>query len=235
MRTDTTAARPAPVAPSNGIDEQDQLVDPAIIDRAKGGDEAAFTELYVQHFDRVYAYMRMALNDASAAEEATQKVFMTAVRELRQFDADKSEFSTWLFEIAHSQAVEQLRNRAARDEEAAPKAVRRSPAEFSEDELRALRVTSDENLILLIDCLPEAQRQAIVLNHVLDFKGSEIAKLLGRSERAVRQLERRGVSFLRERLAAVGREAGSAGRHPMRRFRARRGALRPAHTVTLLR
>jgi RNA polymerase sigma-70 factor (ECF subfamily) len=57
-------------------------------------------------------------------------------------------------------------------------------------------------LFQLINRLPEAQRRVIELRYMEDRSLIEIAGTLGRTEGAVKQLQRRALEYLREELEA---------------------------------
>jgi RNA polymerase sigma-70 factor, ECF subfamily len=213
----------AEVAPAEA--QQDDLVA-----RAKAGDTGAFGQLYLAHFDELYAYFRLALNDTDESEQATQDVFMRALAALPRYDGKQS-FQGWLLSIARETVYSKLQKQAA-THVPRTKARRRGSAGNGEEELRALRWISDDDLLLLLDCLPEPQRQALVLNQMFDFSLDEIGEILGKSPRAVRRLQGVALATLRERLSAVGREPSSPSRLPMTRFRQRN---RDPHSITLRR
>jgi DNA-binding CsgD family transcriptional regulator len=58
----------------------------------------------------------------------------------------------------------------------------------------------DKRLLALIEQLPLAQRQVIVLRYMLELRAVEIATVLDRSPEAIRQLHQRAMRFLRQRL-----------------------------------
>jgi len=206
-----------------------------LIEAAKRGDDQALAELYTAHFDGVYSYLRVALNDAAEAEEATQEIFMKVLRSLERYDNGSEPFGDWLLAIARNHVASRLRKRTVNGE--VPTSINGgdTASVSAEQTMRALRSASDEELLLLLDRLPEAQRQAVVLGYVLDFGSRETAKVLGRTEAETRKLQAGGLAALRKRLSAVGREPANTSRHAMRRYSARRGALEPARSVSLLR
>ena len=57
-------------------------------------------------------------------------------------------------------------------------------------------------LFQLVDRLPETQRRVIELRYVEQRSLSEIAVMLGKTEGAVKQLQRRALEFLREQWEA---------------------------------
>src|SRR5205814_915507 len=58
-----------------------------LVARFQLGDEDAFRLLYQRYFDRVYAYLRIALADARRAEQATKDTFRAAHDSLAGFAA----------------------------------------------------------------------------------------------------------------------------------------------------
>jgi RNA polymerase sigma-70 factor (ECF subfamily) len=217
-------AESAEVAPAEA--QNDDLVT-----RAKAGDTGAFGQLYLEHFDELYAYFRLALNDTEESEQATQDVFMRALAALPSYDGEEP-FQSWLMGLARETVFARLQKHAATYVPRTKTRRRGSTGEGIEEELRALRWISDDDLLLLLDCLPEPQRQALVLNQVFDFSLAEIGEILGKSPRAVRRLQGVALAMLRERLSAVGREGSSTKRLAMTRFRPRS---RGPHSVTLRR
>lgn len=218
------------------VSEESEDLDTArLVAQAQEGNRAAFTALYERYFDRVYAYLRVALKDAQEAEDATQQVFTQALIALPSYELRAQPWRAWLFRIARNQALDHLRKRG-RVEVEEPGAIERRRQPVGPGELRALQWTSDDELVLLIERLPEAQRQVLALRYLLGFSGPEIAEVLDRSPGAVRQLHHRALRFLEQRLAALGREPGETrGRRLPMRGRGRQGPLRPAHGFTLAR
>lgn len=73
--------------------------DAPLVDAARRGDQAAFTELFERHHGRVYAMCARLLRDPAEVEDAVQQAFLEAWRSLYRFEG-KSRFSTWLTRIA---------------------------------------------------------------------------------------------------------------------------------------
>lgn len=203
-----------------------------LVPLAQGGDRSAFAEIYMRHFDNVYAYMRVAIDDAQEAEDTTQQVFTKVLESLSSYEVREQPFRSWLFRIARNQAIDHLRKQGRVDvEEPGKLDMRREPT--SDANLRALQWTSDSELLMLVERLPAGQRQVVVLRYVLEFNTAEMAEVLERSQEAVRQLHSRAMRFLEQRLSALGREPNVASRRLSFVGRGRSGALRPAHAFTL--
>ena len=78
---------------------QEVALDRLLVDRFKGGDEAAFNEMVARYWDRIYGMVHQLLRNQQDAEEVTQDAFIRAHRALGNFRGE-SAFSTWLYQIA---------------------------------------------------------------------------------------------------------------------------------------
>lgn len=78
---------------------QEVALDRLLVDRFKSGDEAAFNEMVIRYWDRIYGMVHQLLRNQQDAEEVTQDAFIRAHRGLENFRGD-SAFSTWLYQIA---------------------------------------------------------------------------------------------------------------------------------------
>src|SRR5579872_7456114 len=75
-----------------------------------GGSERAFTVLYERYHQPLYRYCRSIVRDDSDAEDALQSAFARAFAALRRGQR-KAPLRPWLFQIAHNEAISQLRRR----------------------------------------------------------------------------------------------------------------------------
>jgi RNA polymerase sigma-70 factor (ECF subfamily) len=73
--------------------------DSRLVERYKGGDDSAFTEIMRRYYHRVVAVARQVLRNADEAEEVAQDTFIRAHRGLANFRGEAA-LSTWLYCIA---------------------------------------------------------------------------------------------------------------------------------------
>jgi RNA polymerase sigma-70 factor, ECF subfamily len=73
------------------------------------GDEGAFELLVRAWTARVHSFVLKILRDRQQAEEVTQDVFLKVWRQAASFDRSRGRASSWLFSIAHHQAIDRLR------------------------------------------------------------------------------------------------------------------------------
>ena len=179
-----------------------------LVTRHQSGDKEVFAEIYMRYFDRVYSYLRMALDDDYAAEDTTQHVFIKVMEALPRYERRTQPFRAWLFTIVRNEAIRYLSKRgrlevtdplelSSRREDASSAA----PAEAVD----ALSWISDREILMLIERLPIAQRQVLMLRYMMDLTAADIAAVLGRSNEDVRALQSRALRFLEQRLTALGR------------------------------
>ena len=72
------------------------------------GERRAFGSLYDRYGAPLYNYLVRLLHETAVAEELTQEVFLGAWQAAQRFQG-RSTVKTWLFRIAHHQAVSWLR------------------------------------------------------------------------------------------------------------------------------
>ena len=143
-----------------------------LIERARGGDEAAIRALYERHAPRVYAVVRRLANDDALAEDWAQEAWVRAIRALPHYRGD-AKFSTWLHRIAVNSALQgkRWRERRTRHEEPLPPVV---PSRESGGRT-LLRVQLERAL----RALPTRMRQVLVLHDVEGYTHEEIGRVLG--------------------------------------------------------
>jgi len=150
------------------------------------GDAEAFEQLYYRHADRVWRYARYFCGDEDAAAEVVQETFVRVAKHAGRFEG-RSRFSTWLFTIVRSVAVDAASKKrrapvAASGEEWMERvpAQTPSPQEYLElNETRAAVRTA-------IARLPENEREAVLLCEIEDLPLREAAEILGWGESRIK-------------------------------------------------
>src|SRR5262245_54585642 len=176
MRAMTPRA-PAAEIPLGGDDER------LLIEAAKA-DPRRFGELYERHFDRVYAFVARRARDRSEAEDVTAEVFHHALAHLGRFEWRGVPLAAWLAQIRRN-AVADRWQRAAR-ERGEPQPDPTADGGTADVDRRAM-------LADLVARLPEDQRRVVLERFVEDKSIRDIARELGRTEGAVKQLQYRAL------------------------------------------
>lgn len=162
----------------------------ALIEAAKR-DPRRFAELYEANFDRVYAYVAARVRDRAEAQDVTADVFHHALKDLPRFEWRGTPFAAWLYRIA----ANEIADRAARSgrEQPLDNDFAANAEDFGEAERRA-------RVFRLVKELPAEQAKVIEMRFARGASVRDIAKEIGRSEGAVKQLQYRGLQTLRDRL-----------------------------------
>jgi len=168
-----------------------------LVRRAQQRDHEAFTQLYEAYFDKIYRYVALRIGSKPEAEDMTQQVFFKALRSISSFRWRGIPFSAWLFRIAHNEVVDYLRKKATRvtaplDESLA--SIDSDPQQVVEHKLDIAR------LISATKQLTEAQREVISLRFAGELPVAQVARVMGKSQGAVKALQHSAIVALRKIL-----------------------------------
>ena len=170
--------------------------DERLLIEAAQKDPSRFAELYENNFARVYAYVVRRVGNRTETEDLTSEVFQQALANLKRFEWRGIPFSAWLFRIA-ANLISDRWQRSGREQMADDpqqiESAQASPAEIEEVERKA-------TLFRLVESLPAEQRRVVVLRFVEQKSIKEVARETRKSEGAVKQLQFRALSSLRERM-----------------------------------
>lgn len=173
------------------------LLDDELIVRARRGDADAFGDLYKRYLNAVYRYVLYRVNDVAEAEDLTETTFLKAWEALAGYRVHEAPFSAWLYRIAHNVMVDVYR--AHKDILSLDQQIAlRDNAAGPEDRLDWRE--SVESLTEALGQLPAPYRQVLALRFISGLSHAETARVLGRSEEAVRVIQHRALSALRELL-----------------------------------
>ena len=159
------------------------LADGELVKTAIAGREASFEELVRRYQRPIAAYVYRMVGDYDSALDLTQEVFIKVYNSLARYRSE-FKFSTWIYKIAHNAAIDHLRRYAVRgqavtsgfDTEGRDTPVegrRLTPEQESERSERRSEVE------MVVEMLPCAYRELIVLRHSHDLSYDEIAEVTG--------------------------------------------------------
>jgi RNA polymerase sigma-70 factor (ECF subfamily) len=170
-----------------------------LVDQAQQGDRAALEELYLIHFDRIYSYLHMSVGSKHDAEDLTTQTFMKMLESIGRFRWQSAPFSAWLFRIAHNLAMDHFRARRRWQPEAD---VPEPPGEAEPSaELEAMQSIGRQSMLELIDKLSPEQQQVLTLKFVFNFPNADVAKILDKTEGAIKSLQHRALASLQKQIA----------------------------------
>jgi RNA polymerase sigma-70 factor (ECF subfamily) len=165
--------------------------DEALVDRVRGGDCAAFDELYRRYFTRIYRFLDRRLSNRADVEETVQEVFINLFSSLDGFRGE-APFAAWVFGLTRRTLANRFKRKRATtvplptdDAELAHEAG----AEASRDADPHLAYEFNERLERLqrgLEDLSNDQWELFRLRHLENRSIEEIAQQLAKSEDAVK-------------------------------------------------
>jgi RNA polymerase sigma-70 factor, ECF subfamily len=159
------------------------LADSELVQSALAGRETSFEELVRRYQRPIAAYVYRMVGDYDAALDLTQEVFIKVYNSLTRYRSE-FKFSTWIYKIAHNAAIDHLRRHSVREQsltagsdgerrELSLESRRLTPEQESERKERRSEIES------VVQVLPAAYRELIVLRHSQDLSYDEIAEVTG--------------------------------------------------------
>ena len=76
--------------------------------KIKKGETAAFDLIYLKYQERICRYLKRFVITVEAIEDVSQNTFLKVYQNIQNFDEER-QFSSWLYRIAHNEAVNWLK------------------------------------------------------------------------------------------------------------------------------
>lgn len=176
------------------------------------GQEHAFDVLIGRYLQPIYRFLLRIVREKELAEDLTQETFVRAWKKFSHFDQARS-FKAWLFAIARYAAFDALKKKQPlRFSELAR-------ADTSEEGLEATltdeRLSPEEELVIqeqkrflddLLQELPFAAQEVLLLHDEEDLTFQEIAEMKGEPLNTVKSRYRRALLILRKKLQETGKK-----------------------------
>lgn len=165
----------------------------------RGGEAAAFRELWERWSPRLQRLLRRDVARAEDAHDLVQQTFLQLHRARHEF-RDDAKLRPWLYTIALNLKRQYYRRLGRRPETSIEDAVVDPPASDPAPDARI----DDVHVRAALAALPEAQRDVILLHWFEGLSFAEVAEVVGATQSAVKVRAHRGYARLREILAARG-------------------------------
>ena len=177
--------------------EGDRLI--ALVELARGGDSEAFGLLYDHYHVSVYRFVYYRVGSVALAEDLTSETFFRALRSMGSFRWQGKDFGAWLMTIARNLTTDHFKAGRTRLEYATEDMAAHDEATEG-PESAVLASLANQALLNALTSLPHEQRECLIMRFLQGLSIAETAKVLGRSEGAVKQLQLRGVRNLAKLL-----------------------------------
>lgn len=180
-----------------------------LMERVRGGDDAAFAELRDRYMTRVVGFFCRQLRDRSEAEDLTQEVFLRLYRSRGRYQP-RARFATWIFHITQNVARNALRSRRRKPcvsldllAPASQSLLEGSLPDRAESPSRpAERAEVAARVREAVAGLGGRSRAAVELHTFADHTYAEVAAELAMTPKAAKSLLYRARNQLRETLTA---------------------------------
>lgn len=160
------------------------LDDYALVEQYIAGDQTCIEELIKRHKNRVYTYILLIVKNQQLAEDIFQDTFIKVIKSLNKGRYyDKGKFLSWVLRIAHNLIIDHYRKQ---------KLLNTIPSDTGEMDLfnnrKFAEMNVEENIVqdtvmqevrMLIDLLPDDQKQVVYLRHYCELSFKEIADQTG--------------------------------------------------------
>ena len=177
----------------------ERISDELLFERAKGGHQAAFVELYERHRNAIFRFAYRLLGSAEAAEDVTHDCFLSLIRRPEGFEPARGGLRTYLYAAARNLSLKYFRSSGRTgsfdelsEEPTGP--AREQPLD------RLLKGELSQKVREAVTNLPPLQREALVLFEYEGLALSEIAEVVGSDVGAVKARLHRAREGLRATL-----------------------------------
>ena len=186
--------------------------DDEIIEQYKHGDREAFKKLIDRYASPLYNFAAR-LTSRNEAPDIVQESFIKAWKNINRFDGKLASFKTWIFTIAKNTTTDFLRKKRSllfsdmpergggnKDTEENNSFAENIPAEELLPDIALSRLEDNILLNKILEKLPRAYREILVLHYQEEMTFSEIGKILNKPGNTVKSQHRRAIMELRKSL-----------------------------------
>ncbi len=172
--------------------QEEQLKD--ILKKAQSGNEEAFGLIYDHLAAKIYKFIYFRVGHKEIAEDILSDTFVKGWQKISQINSPAA-LSAWLYQIAKNNIIDYYRIKK--------ETVNITDVEnFLEDEVNPIDDTNlnieQKKLLEVLKELPEEQQEVIKYKFFEDLENEEIAYIIGKTEGAVRVIQHRAITKLKE-------------------------------------
>lgn len=175
----------------------------ALVELAQRGDSEAFGLLYERYVDVVFRYVYVRVGGRQLAEDITSETFLRALRRMDTFSWQGRDIAAWFITIARNLITDNAKSARFRMEVSTADMLDADPRVEAAPDHEVLERLRNERLLDAVKGLKPEQAECVVLRFLQGLTLAETAKVLGKSEGAVKQLQLRAVRALHRELADV--------------------------------
>ena len=154
--------------------------DQQLIEGFMNGNASSFEQLLNRHKNRIFTSIVMMVKDRSLADDIFQDVFIKLIDTIKagQYN-EEGKFLPWVLRIAHNQCIDHFRRvKKNRSFGVNDQVDMFESSLFTNEnaETAIIKVQRASDIQLLLNKLPEDQREVIVMRHFANLSFKEIAQ-----------------------------------------------------------
>ncbi len=172
-----------------------------LVKRAQNGDTSAIRELYLRHHEQIYRFIWSRGHDPVLADDLTGEVFLRMVANLPKYQDRALPFHAWLYRIARNLLVDHYRRNQKRETMPIENFAEEPTGGKSPEKTTELMLTF-ERVRQALEKLAPDQREVVELRFLAGLSLKEVALTIDKTVSAVKSLQHRGLSSLREKIDA---------------------------------
>jgi RNA polymerase sigma-70 factor (ECF subfamily) len=172
---------------------------------------STLADLYEDYYDRVVRYLAARIGNRDRAQDMASDVFLRAAETLGEIQDRAVPPQAWLFRVAHNLLVDYYRRESRR--QSVPLEDISSLAGASDLAYEVEHRMTMQSVQQAMQRLNPAQQEVITLRFMAELSSQEVGAVMGRTNGAVRELQRTALKALRRLMAEPEKEAG---RHAQR-------------------
>jgi RNA polymerase sigma-70 factor (ECF subfamily) len=169
-----------------------------LLGRARAHDTDALAQIHDAYYGPLFRYVSFRVGDQHTAEDMVSEVFTRFLTALRDRKAPHSTLRGWLFGVAanivsdhhrrHYRAPQEPLDEEIVSQEAGPEEVAEQSA-------------TREDLRLAVASLTDEQQHVLAMRYGRGMPIQDVARTLGKTEGAVKQLQARAIATLARKMA----------------------------------
>lgn len=174
------------------------LDDAELLGRAIAHDTDALGQIHDAYYGPLFRYISFRVSDRHTAEDLVSEVFTRFLTALRDRKPPQTSLRGWLFGVAAHVVTDHHRRRYRSPQDQLDEAIVSydpGPEEIAE------QLASREDLRRAMATLTDEQQHVLAMRYGREMPIQEVARALGKTEGAIKQLQARAIAALARKMA----------------------------------
>ncbi len=185
-------------ADNSKTDSERDILSPTLLEKIAQGDQAAVGQCLDQYGDLVWSLARRFLGNSAELEDAVQEVFIEIWSNAGRYKPEIAKEVTFIATITRRRLIDRLRKKSrAPDIQEFDEGIASQNPEKADVHLESVEV---QNVVSILDQMPDEQREILTMSIYQGYSHSEIAEQLDMPLGTVKTRVRRGLLHIREQL-----------------------------------